>query len=324
MINIILDNSDESRMISLRTLNTMKENHENGLKTVALNEEELGEWHDTLVSMCLDINEVCQSNGIEYCLHCGSALGAVRHDGFIPWDDDLDLVMPRKDIYRFIDAFRSEYGKEYSVLVPGETDDCRAPFLKVILRDTVLKDRNTYHTEECGVFIDIFAYDLVPNNTLERKLFKIKSHALHFLSSCRWFYEDKDLMYAIVGSDREAKRIVNLKVFIGRLLSVKPVRYWTKKSFEYDGKYRDTCNDYISDVRIMDTTLAKRDSVFPAKLHAFNNYMLPIPNNADEILTNLYGDYMQLPPKDERITHGFFEVKLPGWKQSKLPDITED
>ena len=113
------------------------------------------------MSMLKEIDSFCRTNGITYYLAFGTLLGAVRHQGFIPWDDDIDIMMPRKDYERFEQAFSSV--KNYRFLTKNNTENFPYPYGKVIDTRTVKKEPLRTRYQVIGLDIDVFPIDNYPN-----------------------------------------------------------------------------------------------------------------------------------------------------------------
>ena len=119
------------------------------------------ELKEIQLNLLNNIDHFCKSNGIQYFLAYGTLIGAIRHDGFIPWDDDIDIAMPRPDYDRFIKKFNA-YSKDYQVEDYSITDNYPTPFAKVI--DTRTEMRMTlYNQRSSGVYIDVFPIDGIGN-----------------------------------------------------------------------------------------------------------------------------------------------------------------
>lgn len=246
-------------------------------------------------SILSDVAEFCERNGIQYSLACGTALGAIRHDGFIPWDDDVDICMPRPDYERFLDAYTSEqfvlYDTRYQKNYPYA-------FAKVCDRNTVLIE----HIEEpCkfGVYIDIFPIDGLPQSEELRKK-HMKKLAWDFrLLAWKRMPRDKKL-------DIPHKLIM---LAAKSVLHIVPIRFLVRK-LEYDvKKYSYTRSDFVGHL-VSPAPWGedvKPKAVFDNPVrHIFEDRKFLVPGDVDKYLTLEYGDYMQLPPEEKQVAkHDF-------------------
>ena len=117
----------------------------------------------------LDVVEICTELDIPYMLGGGSALGAVRHQGFIPWDDDIDLNIPREYIDSLLDEVERRYPDKYYVEAPLRTPGYLSSFIQIHRRGTVFQEYLVQKEENCGVKIDIFVIENTYNNPIRRK-----------------------------------------------------------------------------------------------------------------------------------------------------------
>ena len=235
------------------------------------------------------VDRVCRENGISYSLYGGTLLGAVRHKGFIPWDDDLDICMIREEYDRFIKVWQSQKIENYML----ENIDTNANFTQSF---TKIRKCNTafvqpfetnvrYHT---GIFIDIFPFDRVAGGSFQRKMQKL----------CACFYQ----LYVRAYPDNNSKLLyMGTKVILAitpKRLYPKCVRFFYKKFTKYNTCKTLPCADF-SIVRTMKNILPY--DIFDHITELFfedTNYMAFA--DWDVSLTTSYGDYMQLPPMEQR------------------------
>ena len=238
------------------------------------------------------IDRFCTENGIRYFLAYGSAIGAVRHHGFIPWDDDIDLMMPRPDYERFLSGFRDE--TLYLLDLAGR-DDCIETFVKVCRKGTVLTDR-VFGREIWGVNVDVFPIDGAPAEGLEAHYARTDALRNRAIRICPYF--------------KSAKK-GRTGLFFRHIL--KRVRYPYLRSF------RSMKRELVRTQRAVPFDSAEVAGVFYAaeKTRTFFGRALyenstrlpfegreyPLVGDYDRYLTQLYGDYMQLPPEERRTTH---------------------
>lgn len=236
-------------------------------------------------------DRICKENGLQYLLEGGTLLGAMRHNGFIPWDDDLDVGLPRKDYEKFLKIAPGVLPDDVQLHTPADTPRLAIPFAK-------LRDKSSYFGESrpdlstadpSGIYIDIFPYDDMPK--LGRRFEDVLSRAC----SCTWmrmiyFYNKcaggflSALFYSVVGLFfHVAHGAVRFAVKILNLILPSENYY--------------LCLEYI------DVFPYPRRQMFPAKTHVFEDGEFSIPADADAILTSQYGDWRQVPPPEKRPRH---------------------
>ena len=272
-----------------------------------------------LKSCILDIfkavTDLCSRHGLTYMLSGGSCLGAIRHHGFIPWDDDLDMMMPRADYQVLLSLLdNGELGKDYSFNYPDGKNESPVSFLKVYKNDTVLIGLTD--GKDCPypqkVFLDVFPLDGVPSGAFARKIKGYIADALRFASNTvydsRPWSEAQKQFYQ---SRPEMMRTIRRRRFIGKILSVFPHRKWV---YWFDRFVSDpSTSGYIGI-----PTGRKRygGEIFPAKVYLptidgmFEGLTVQLPGDWDEYLRNLYNNYMELPPVEKRERHFVIDIQL--------------
>jgi lipopolysaccharide cholinephosphotransferase len=258
-----------------------------------ITEKQLIKAKKIMVEILEEVDRICTKYGIEYYLSDGTLLGAIRHGGFIPWDDDLDISMLRKDYNKFLEVVEKELDKKY-FLQTTKTDkyyDIEHVPTKIRHNGSrfIEEDNKKYHQ---GVYIDIFPMDNVPNNNFK---FKLQNKISSFImkSSMRMRVKEEKLP---------------LKNELTHLL-------YRFVLFIFKGKRREALNNWLINLgdknsseivygidTCWDVTFHKKD-IFPLKRIKFENKYFLAPNNPEAILTKLYGDYMKLPPVEERSWH---------------------
>lgn len=237
--------------------------------------------------------EFCDYHGIRYWLDCGTLLGAIRHHGYIPWDDDIDLGMLRKDYDRFVSLLLNNKVSEKFHLHCIENDrGFFAPFAKVVDTRTILyePDERGFKT---GVNIDIFVYDNAPNDDLlTHKLFKSRDRyrQLYQIKTSKCFSEPFSI-----------KKMA--KVIAHYPLCLVPNAYFIKKIIKNAKKYQDSKTRKFGDFTGYSPVTCSKEAVSSFVEVLFEGKKYKAPVGYDEWLKALYGDYMQLPPEEERKSH---------------------
>lgn len=238
------------------------------------------------------VHSFCEENSIFYSLTYGTLIGAIRHKGYIPWDDDIDICMPRPDYDRFMRLFHDDEGR-YQAKCYEIDSSYTLPYGKVLDSNTVLIEDTDLKTES-SVNIDVFPIDGVKLN--ERSLkFQILLNTL--------------LSFKVVSINHERNLWKNVVLFIGKAI-MKPVSigFIIKQMVMNSKRYDYQKSDYVAGVSFG----SKLNHPVPKKLFErtilvpFEDRKYNVMNGYDEYLRSVFGDYMQLPPENERVTHHAF------------------
>ena len=276
---------------------------------IALSDVELSALQQSLVNMLIDITSVLERHEIDWMLAYGSCLGAVRHSGFIPWDDDLDIAIFREDYEKIKLVFNDELGEGYILQDPETTDGYDLAFPRIRKKGTLLKCRDDYFTpdDKCGIYIDVLIYDNVPNGYVARTLQGIGSLIIGFGYSCRRFAKYGDYYLDMVRDDSHTAHVFRNKQLIGRLLSFLSMDSWTRAWYKWNKLYHNNRSKLVSIPSARKHffgELAKREDLTPTRELTFGVANARVPNNFVSYLTSIYGpDYMVPPPVEEREQH---------------------
>ena len=239
-----------------------------------------------------EVHQFCVRHGIRYFLCGGTLLGAVRHGGFIPWDDDIDLYMPRPDYERFLEIFTNQH--HLKVLSFPNTCGYYLPFAKVCDTRTYVKETLVKSIPGCGVYIDIFPLDgLSCNRKTARAIINRnrKYMLLNNLAGCN--------PYKIDGVRSLVKR--GIQIALSRAVLVRRINTNSKQYSYTDSDYVGVAFGFYGEREIHSR------SVFASQTEIkFENELFYGPFDADAYLSALYGDYMKLPPMEKRVTHHSF------------------
>ncbi|WP_051986409.1 LicD family protein [Clostridium amazonitimonense] len=257
----------------------------------------LEEAQDIMLSILKEVHSICQKYGLTYFITDGTLLGAVRHKGFIPWDDDLDIAMPRNDYEIFKEIAREELSKEFfmqTVDTDPNYDLYNIP-LKIRHNNSILletgEEKKNYHN---GIYIDIFAIDRVPDTKLKRKIQKNLSKILLNMKM-KISFEDGINPKSII------RCILQL---IGKIIPYKLIRKILYSTLKWSKQSRLPLFYYGVDLTFDNEF--KEEEIFPLKSMEFEGESFWAPNNPHALLTRTYGDYMELPPEDKREQHSSF------------------
>ena len=268
----------------------------------------------TLASMMDDVAYVCDKYRITWLLSGGSVLGAVRHGGFIPWDDDMDILLCGKDRRKFYRCMRKEFGDRYAIQTE-RTPGYGLTVSRVRLKDSIFRVNFDTESKECGFFIDIFWIENVPDNKALRSVHGFCCLASGLLLSCRTFFKNRETMKKIMKDNPEVRKTFRIKIVIGSMIRWIPLE---KLCTFTQALYGASRNEHSACVTVPCGRLhyfkemLPREVMFPPQKLEFEGRMWNVPHDTDSYLKNLYGDYMTVPPESERETHALMELKFPG------------
>ncbi|MBU5485765.1 LicD family protein [Clostridium sp. MSJ-11] len=255
------------------------------------------------------IIEICERHGFRYFAVGGTCLGAVRHKGFIPWDDDIDIGMPRKDFDQFREVAKHELPKHLSVNDFEELQHSNRLYIKVYDNTTTFVEKNCekFSDQYTGIFVDIFPYDGLPSGSIRRKFNNFRMKVLSKLS----FYRRMPYFSMNKLSDKI------LFFLIYPLKWLLPFNWASKKIEEILRMYPLEKSLYSIAAGYY---VFKSHYFLETKKIRFEDLMMPCPEDFDGYLTDQYGDYMQLPPIEKRRTDHdllFFSLDEPYTKYIK-------
>ena len=250
--------------------------------------------HQVDLDIVKEVINICNENGLVYYALGGTMLGAIRHKGFIPWDDDIDLGMPRKDYERFLEIAPSLLSKTLR-LVNYKTDKDYHYYITRVqdIETRVMENRYEAEGKYTHVSIDIFPLDGSPNNALLRKIyyFKVMMHrgmmALHYKN----------------GIDKERKRGLCERLFLKMMTTLPTDKLFDayhqkekidkilKKHNMWGSDFSGNIMGAYRTVEMIPTSWYGKDAFYN-----FENIKIRGIKEYDKYLSHLYGDYMQLPP----------------------------
>ena len=268
-------------------------------------EEVLNHLKSVELEILKDFKKICEKHGLTYFATGGTAIGALRHKGFIPWDDDIDVNMLRSDYEKFMKVAPLEMGDKYIFMDAHTEPKYPLMFGKMVKRGTrFIEDAYQQADYPLGIYIDIFPYDKTPEDAkLRKKWIKrtwniARIHVLTLIPNPKLPDGMNPFFKCIANA---GCRIVYLLLKLFRVTPDKTYKLylrWAKSCPEKDSDlYIDY--SYITGERLMIRT----KEAFPTFEAPFEDTTVSMVNNYDDFLRPEYGDYMELPPEDKRHNH---------------------
>lgn len=257
----------------------------------------------TQVEMLDEIVRICNKYELQYFLIGGTLLGAVRHKGFIPWDDDLDIAMPRKDYNKFIKIAKKELNEKYYLHDIEFDSKYWVSFVKVRKYNTIFEpiQDSTIDTKYKGVYVDIFPLD---NANREKSLFQdIQAKICKGLTS---FQYRRSHATMITKTPFGIKLLYPLLSLFSIKCISKIINNVMQLNKNENSKYFINIGSFIN---VHKQTMLK-EKYLPSTELEFEGKKYSVPNDYDYVLKRLYGDYMKLPPEEKRVTHNPNRIEL--------------
>lgn len=255
-----------------------------------------------------ELNRICEENDIKLFAVGGTLLGATRYNGFIPWDDDLDFAIYRKDIDKLEKIINNS--NDYEIHIPSKKNKGNyVRFPKIYKKNTIYKQTNNDVNFDQKLFIDIFIIENIPDNKINNLIHGFQCELLSLIGSYVFYVSDGS--YLLNNKSNSAKFFIKI---IGNFFKFKDYSFWNALAYNYYGKYHGITSNLISipggAKHYFGETLKRSIFEDGVKIN-FCGINLLGPKESDSYLKNRYGiDYMTPPLVDQQMNHNikYYEV----------------
>ena len=247
--------------------------------------ESIDELHQLILNIGKEFHRICTKNNIPYYMLGGTMLGAIRHKGFVPWDDDMDFGIPREYFVKAIGLIRNNLNSNYRLTTVEDNVGIFGEIVKIEDVRTIVQEKTRLKTSSTyGVFIDIFPLDYTNNNY---------GRFSHNVFIHRWIKAERYVEEGKASNPYASLAILISKIF-GKYFWVRNIKYLVRKKGSYIANYCGAWGER--------ETVPKEVMGTPVLYHFEDTYFYGVVN-PQKYLSYLYGDYMKLPPEDDRHIH---------------------
>jgi lipopolysaccharide cholinephosphotransferase len=277
---------------------------------------QLKQLQSVLMEILKDFVCFCDKHNLTYMLSYGSCLGAIRHNGFIPWDNDIDINMPRSDYQKFLNLFEREMSDKYEIIAPNMVKESKNNFAKIYKKETLcleIGEENIPFPK--GISIDINPLDFVPANKFLRRL---KGYIIYILakisvSSYYATYRTESLETLLKEESYKFYFVFKIRFILGKICNLfLSHKNWCNLTDKFSTSKKATLFLSVpeSSEGYYKSTLPK-NILLPVTKGIFENIEVSLPNNSDVYLSHIYGsDYMKIPAKNKQIQHYIIDLKF--------------
>ena len=260
-----------------------------------LSSDVLEKLQNTQIEILEEIVRICEKHQLRYFLIYGTLIGAIRHKGFIPWDDDLDIGMPREDYEKFLRIAKEELGDSYFLQDMETQKKYWLTFAKVRKNNTIFEETAVVNMPEYihkGIFVDVFPLDYV----------KKKDGVLVYIQFALSKAIIETLYYKAGVYKKSSLRYPTLDLLMG-VFSMKTLGKLQAKIAMLQRRKNATCFADFNSPRAYEKAIYPMEYFLPSQSHEFAGKTFQVPNSYDTYLRMIYGDYMQLPKEEDRVNH---------------------
>ena len=251
-----------------------------------------------------EIKRICEKHDLKYYIVCGTLLGSIRHEGFIPWDDDIDIGMERKEYDRFCKICADELNDAFVLQTWDVDGDFPFSYGKMRLKGTYIEESfsSGKNSKYNGIFVDIFPFDNVPENKIKKQK---QSAGYYFLKRILWLKKGYGASIKNEGKIKCFKYLLS-----SAILKALPYQLVKKKYNKFIRKYNDECTQEL----VMDSkysyekNIIKRKWLEDTNMYKFEGTEFMSFRDYDAYLSHLYMNYMKLPPSNQRHNHDIIKI----------------
>lgn len=278
-----------------------------------LNESEIKKLRKVFLTTFQDLSNCCEKYNLIVMLVGGTAIGAARHQGFIPWDDDMDVAMPRKDFEKLKKVFDKELGKKYILSSPNYKNNANNRFPMMLVKNTLFVEAgNSPDNKGAKIKIDIFIIENIPQNFIHRFFKGFLCSVLMFMASYEDTYEHQsEELKNYMCKTTEGAKAYYRRIKLGKLFSFFKFQKWMD-IIDSSCQYKKSTNlmgipsgrgHYFREIQ-------SRKTFLPVSKGLFEGIEVNLPGDTDAYLKNLFGDYMKIPEVKDREKHFIYDIKF--------------
>lgn len=265
----------------------------------------------TELDILKDVIKVCEENDLRYFGLAGTGIGALRHSGFIPWDDDIDIGLIRSDYDKLISIIKNNYSEKYTIVNGDEYNAYPLMTTRIVRNGTVFVEETLKNIKDCplGIFLDVYAFDNVAKDKTEAKKQGFRA----------WLFSKmlimKSIPFPVVPFNGFLKKAVHcITALVYAFLNItfiSPSFFYRKAKYYSTAHNSEECDAYayFCDTDRYSNYFNKED-LFPLKKIQFEDLEMYFPNNLEKHLRYLFDNYMELPPIDKRKNHFPYKLKF--------------